>query len=69
MVLGELQEKAAKLSRPEKFCLVQFLISELEKEEQELSRHFSKDIQHALWSQHNAFAAARNLQTLLEKDA
>ncbi len=52
------------LPRSEKFHLIQFLVTELAQEEQEISHHFEEGGQHGFWSQHNAFEAAWKLQTL-----
>lgn len=67
MILNEIKINLKTLSRPEKFHLIQFLLSELaQEEEQELFRYFSPGSRHGCWSQYNAFDAAQKLHTLLE---
>jgi len=41
-------------------------VTELAREEQELSHYFKADEQHGLWSQYDASEAAQKLQTLLD---
>ena len=65
MILSEIKRNIRVLSRTEKFHLIQFLATELDQEE-ELTRYFKQDSRHGFWSQHDAFDAARKLQTLLE---
>ena len=67
MTLAEIQQNIKGLSRREKFELVQQLIVELARDEQQLSEHLASNRQHAFWSQHNAFEAAQKLQEFLER--
>ena len=66
MNMAQIKSDLRALPRSEKFHLIQFLVSELAQEEQELSHHFKAGEQHGFWSQHNAFGAAEKLQTLLD---
>ncbi|QTA93951.1 hypothetical protein [Desulfonema magnum] len=66
MDIIQIKKDIRALPRSEKFHLIQFLVSELSREEQELSHYFEEGSQHGFWSQHNAFEAARKLQTLLD---
>jgi hypothetical protein len=69
MIPNEIKVTLKALSRSEKFHIIQFLLTELAREEEkELSRLFGSGIQHGFWSQYNAHEAARKLQTLLETE-
>ncbi len=66
MVLTDIKENVKTLSRDEKFHLIQFLVTELAQEEQNLSHYFEPGSTHGFWSQYDAFEAAHKLQTLLD---
>ena len=66
MDMAQIKRDIRALPRPEKFHLVQFLVTELAREEQELSHYFEAEGQYGLWSQYDAFEAAQKLQTLLD---
>jgi len=70
MIPNEIKTNLIALSRSEKFHIIQFLLTELAREEEkELSRCFGAETQqHGFWSQYNAHEAARKLQTLLETE-
>lgn len=70
MIPNEIKINLMALPRSEKFHIIQFLLTELAREEEkELSHLFGAGgIQHGFWSQYNAHDAARKLQTLLEAD-
>ncbi|MCP4345379.1 MAG: hypothetical protein GY795_07620 [Desulfobacterales bacterium] len=68
MVLTDIKENIKTLSRSEKFHLIQFLVTELEQEEQNLSHYFEPGSLHGFWSQYDAFEAAGKLQMLLNNE-
>ena len=67
MMLTEIKKNMRILSRSAKLSLIQFLATELAQEEQELSQYLPQDSQHGFWSQHNAFEAAKKLESLFER--
>lgn len=64
MKLTEILPELHKLNRAEKFQLMQFLVSELAKEEGEL---LQADASYPVWSPYDANEAAHQLAELLEK--
>jgi hypothetical protein len=69
MIPNEIKINLMALSRSEKFHIIQFLLTELAREEEkELSHFFGSGIHHGFWSQYNASEAALKLQTLLETE-
>ena len=51
-----------------KLSIIQFLIDEPAKEEEDILQPINLECQHSLWNQHNAFDAAKKLQKFLESD-
>ncbi len=71
MSVTELLPNLQKLSRADKFLVMQFLVADLSKEEgiENLSDSFQNGAVYPVWSPYDSHQAAQQLMQLLEEDS
>ncbi|BBC26046.1 hypothetical protein [Pseudanabaena sp. ABRG5-3] len=71
MSVTELLPNLQKLSRADKFLVMQFLVADLSKEEgiENLSESFQNNAVYPVWSPYDSHQAAHQLMQLLEEDS